>query len=232
MNSDNRKLESWTVRTALKVGRLLAITAAAFGVVAFNTPSIPAQSGPIGRNVLLVTIDTLRADRLGSYGYTRARTPVLDGLAARGVRFADATAHAPLTYPSHVTILTGQYQSAFGIRVNGMDPLPDRAVTIAEHLKSRGYSTGAILGSVVLGRGTGLSQGFDGYDDAIAAAPRSTVALADLQRPAAAVTAAAKAWLASQRAGWFLWVHYYDPHLPYSAPDELQCGGAGPSLRR
>ena len=227
MNSDNRKLESWTVRTALTVGRLLAITAAAFGVVAFNTPSIPAQSGPIGTNVLLVTIDTLRADRLGSYGYARARTPVLDGLAARGVRFADATAHAPLTYPSHVTILTGQYQSAFGIRVNGMDPLPDRALTIAERLKSRGYSTGAILGSVVLGRSTGLSQGFDGYDDTIAAAPRSTVALADLQRPAAAVTAAAKAWLASQRAGWFLWVHYYDPHLPYSAPDGFNAAAPG-----
>src|SRR5262245_45728054 len=86
-------------------------------------------------NVLLVTIDTLRADRVGAYGYAAARTPVLDRLAAAAVRFTDATAHAPLTYPSHVSILTGRYASDFGVRLNGMTPVPASAMTIAERLK-------------------------------------------------------------------------------------------------
>ena len=111
--------------------------------------------------MLLVTIDTLRADRVGAYGYAAARTPVLDRLAAEGVRFADATAHAPLTYPSHAAILTGRYPAAFGIRLNGMDPLPAGATTLAERLKAAGYRTGAVVGSVVLERSVGLDQGFD-----------------------------------------------------------------------
>ena len=178
---------------------------------------IPAQTAS-GPNVLLVTIDTLRADRLGAYGYARAQTPTLDALAASGVRFADATAHAPLTYPSHVSILTGRYPGALGVRLNGMDPLPDSASTVAERLKSAGYRTGAVIGSVVLDQSYGLGQGFDDYDDAIAAEPRATMAMADLQRTAGEVTAAAGAWIGRQRGPWFLWVHYYDPHLPYDAP--------------
>ena len=171
---------------------------------------IPAQTAS-GPNVLLVTIDTLRADRLGAYGYARAQTPTLDALAASGVRFADATAHAPLTYPSHVSILTGRYPGALGVRLNGMDPLPDSASTVAERLKSAGYRTGAVIGSVVLDQSYGLGQGFDDYDDAIAAEPRATMAMADLQRTAGEVTAAAGAWIGRQRGPWFLWVHYYDP---------------------
>jgi arylsulfatase A-like enzyme/Tfp pilus assembly protein PilF len=171
-----------------------------------------------GSNVLLVTIDTLRADRLGSYGYAQARTPILDGLAARGVRFADATAHAVLTYPSHVAILTGRYPGAFGARLNGMDPLPASAATIAERFKVAGYRTGAAVGSVVVDRSTGLSQGFDEYDDRIRVAPKDLISKAELQRTAGEVTAAARQWIAAQKAPWFLWVHYYDPHLPYDAP--------------
>ena len=174
-----------------------------------------AQSPP---DILLITIDTLRADRVGAFGYAAARTPALDGLARTGVRFQDATAHAPLTHPSHVSILTGRYAGAFGVRLNGMDPLPASAVTIAETLKAAGYSTGAVVGSVILDRSYGLSQGFNDYDDRIAVPVRETVALAELQRPASQVTALARKWIQGRRGPWFLWVHYYDPHLPYAPP--------------
>jgi arylsulfatase A-like enzyme/Tfp pilus assembly protein PilF len=175
-------------------------------------------------NVLLVTIDTLRADHLGSYGYATAKTPVMDELSASGVRFADATAHAPLTYPSHAAILTGRYPGSFGIRLNGMNPLPPSAVTLAERMKSAGYRTGAIVASVLVDRSSGLAQGFDEYDDRIAVQSPGTIALSDLQRPAAEITTLATSWIerqqeaANRTAPWFLWVHYYDPHLPYDAP--------------
>jgi choline-sulfatase len=169
-------------------------------------------------NALLVTIDTTRADRIGAYGHKAAHTPIVDQLAREGVRFTDATAQAPLTYPSHVAILTGRYPGAFGVRLNGMTPLPDEVVTLAERMRSAGYRTGAVIASVIVDRSSGLSQGFDDYDDAIAATGGAMVAIADLQRSAEQVTRAASAWIAKQRTPWFLWVHYYDPHLPYSAP--------------
>jgi arylsulfatase A-like enzyme/Tfp pilus assembly protein PilF len=187
----------------------------------------PASQSPVGPNVLLVTIDTLRADRIGAYGYSRARTPTLDALASRGVRFADATAHAPLTYPSHVSIFTGRYPGAFGVRLNGMDPLPTATVTLAERLKAAGYRTGAIVGSVVLDQSYGLAQGFDDYDDAIAAPPKATMAMAELQRSAEEITALASRWIQPQRTPWFLWVHYYDPHLPYEAPAAFAAAAPG-----
>lgn len=198
------------LRTALAVCAVAALPLAA------------AQVRPDPPDILLITIDTLRADRVGAFGYAQARTPVLDRLAAEGVRFDDATAHAPLTYPSHVSILTGRYAGAFGVRLNGMDPLPESATTIAETLKAAGYRTGAVVGSVILDESYGLAQGFDEYDDRLAAKVSDTVAVADLQRPANEVTAAARRWIASQRSPWFLWVHYYDPHLPYAAPARYQ----------
>ena len=153
---------------------------------------------------------------------------------ARSVRSAvsGCTAHAPLTYPSHVSILTGRYPGALGVRLNGMDPLPDSASTVAERLKSAGYRTGAVIGSVVLDQSYGLGQGFDDYDDAIAAEPRATMAMADLQRTAGEVTAAAGAWIGRQRGPWFLWVHYYDPHLPYDAPTPFEARAPRQALRR
>jgi arylsulfatase A-like enzyme len=175
----------------------------------------PAGTRP---NILLITIDTLRADRVGAYGYKGAHTPALDRLAAEGVRFADATAHAVLTFPSHTAILAGRYPAAFGIRLNGMGTLPPEATTLAERLKTAGYRTGAVVASAVLAETYGLDQGFDEYDDRIAIQTADTVALADLNRPADQVTAAARKWIAAQKGSWFLWAHYYDPHLPYEAP--------------
>ncbi|MEX2270614.1 MAG: sulfatase-like hydrolase/transferase [Vicinamibacterales bacterium] len=184
----------------------------------------PGAQGPHG--VLLITIDTLRADRVGAYGHKFASTPVLDALAARGVRFADATAHAPLTHPSHAAIMTGRYPGAFGIRLNGMTPMPPEAMTLAERFREAGYATGAVVASVILDEAYGLSQGFESYDDRISA-PSGDVALSTLQRRADAVTDRALAWLKEHGPGrrslgeggkWFLWVHYYDPHLPYDPP--------------
>jgi arylsulfatase A-like enzyme/Tfp pilus assembly protein PilF len=193
----------------------ITVAAIAFGVL---TASGQPPAGRVPPNVLLITIDTLRADRVGAYGYGQARTPAIDRLAAEGVRFADATAHAPLTLPSHVAIHTGRYPGAFGMRVNGLGRLPDSAVTVAERLKEAGYSTGAIVASAVLSGSYGLNQGFDDYDDRIQAPARATLSTAELQRDAADVTSAAKRWLEHRQAPWFLWVHYYDPHLPYEPP--------------
>ena len=194
----------------------------AFAVIlAALSPPGTAQTPPKSRqNILLVTIDTLRADRLGSYGYASAKTPILDRLAKEGIRFSDATAHAALTFPSHSAILTGRYPGSFGIRLNGVGALPPAAITVAEKLKEAGYRTGAVVASAVLDDAYGLAQGFDEYDDRISIGDADSIALTDLQRTADQVTARAQQWLAAQPAGapWFLWVHYYDPHLPYSAP--------------
>ena len=180
--------------------------------------SSPAESQVARPNVLLITIDTLRADRIGAYGYKAARTPALDRLAAAGVRFDDATAHAVLTLPAHAALLSGRYPGAFGIKLNGMGALPSDAITLAERLKTSGYRTGAIVASPVLARGYGLDQGFDDYDDRIRGEAAETVAIADLQRTADEITTTARQWLGAQQGPWFLWVHYYDPHLPYAAP--------------
>ena len=203
--------------------RAATILLAVFGVS--PQPLVPP-------NVLLVTIDTLRADRIGAYGYAPARTPVLDRLSASGVRFADATAHVPLTHPSHVAILTGRYPSTFGARLNGMNPLPAAATTVAERLKPAGYRTGAVVGSVVLERSFGLDQGFDHFDDRFPVKPSPVVAIADLHRPASEVTTAALRWLKTNgqpgsAAPWFLWTHYYDPHLPYDPPSRHAAASPG-----
>lgn len=184
-------------------------------------------SEAVGPNILLVTIDTLRADRVGAYGYRAGSTPSLDRLAARGVRFADAVAHVPLTYPSHVSILTGRYAGSFGVRLNGTPVLDTAAVTLAESLSAAGYKTGAFIGSTVLDGATGLDQGFDVYDDDFETPVGEQVALSELQRPAGQVVAAAERWLSGQAGPWFAWVHLYDPHLPYSAPAEFQKASPG-----
>jgi arylsulfatase A-like enzyme/Flp pilus assembly protein TadD len=165
--------------------------------------------------VVLVTIDTLRADHVGAWGAAFARTPTLDALAARGVRFARAFASAPLTLPSHAAILTGREPPALGVRHNGFYRLGPEFPTLAARLREVGYATGAVLGAFVLGRGSGLEHGFDHYDDDMvhAAGPGGF-----LERPAALVTDRALAWLAAQGEPFFLWVHYYDPHARYRPP--------------
>jgi choline-sulfatase len=175
------------------------------------------QPSPPPPDVVLVTIDTLRADRVGVYGGVAAATPNLDRLAHRGVTFMDATAHAPLTLPSHASILTGQYPTRHLVRDNGGFALPARSQTLAETLRPRGYHTAAFVSSYVLNRSTGLARGFDTYGDHFdTAAPH--LSLSSLQRRGPEVARDAVDWLASAPRPFFLWVHFYDPHAPYDPP--------------
>jgi Sulfatase len=118
-------------------------------------------------NVLIITIDTLRADHLGSYGYPAARTPHIDRLAAEGVRCMNANSAAPITMPSHSSIMTGLLPPAHGVRDNGAYALGDDSVTLAERLKSQGYVTQAFVSAIVLAKRYNLTLGFDGYDDEV-----------------------------------------------------------------
>lgn len=184
-------------------------------------------------NLLLITLDTVRADRLGCYGYERISTPNIDWLAANGILFEKAIAAAPLTLPSHATIMTGLYPYTHGVRDNTSSRLSDKAVTLAEILSERGYRTGAIIGAFVLDAQYGLDQGFGFYEDRLpgsASGPRDVFAKtgeekiqlnAISERPASAVTKRALAWLNQNREEkFFLWIHYYDPHYPYTPPHE------------
>ena len=170
------------------------------------------------RNILLVTIDTLRADALGSYG-GRAATPNLDALAARGARFTFAHSHAVLTLPSHATILTGRYPYEHGIRDNGGFRLRDGDTTLATLLKPRGFSTGAFISAFPLDQRYGLQTGFDHYDDRVSEVGKTTEVAIPERRADVTVTAALD-WIGRQSGKWFGWVHVFDPHAPYSAPDE------------
>jgi arylsulfatase A-like enzyme/Flp pilus assembly protein TadD len=167
------------------------------------------------RSVLLVTVDTLRADRLGVYGGSVA-TPRLDALAREGAVFSSAFAQVPLTLPSHSSILTGTYPTYHGVRDNGRFRLPDRMDTLAELLKAAGYSTAAFVGAFPLDARFGLGQGFDLYDDDFG---ESHGRLAFAERRAEDVVAAARRWLTIARSEpTFTWVHLFDPHAPYEAP--------------
>ena len=168
------------------------------------------------RNILLVTIDTLRADALGSYG-SRTPTPNLDALAARGARFEFAHAHAVVTLVSHASILTGTYPYEHGVRDNTGYRLDTRDATAAALLKARGFSTGAFVGGFPLDRRFGLGSGFDLYDDRMTRTG-TTGEASERERPADIVVKSAIAWIGAQPGKWFAWVHVYDPHEPYEPP--------------
>lgn len=173
-----------------------------------------------GFNLLVITLDTTRADHLGCYGHASAQTPVLDELANRGVRFEHAVCTVPLTLPSHATIFTGLYPPNHGVRNNGDHTLATEQVTLAELLLARGYSTGAFVAAFVLDARFGLNQGFELFDDRVD--PRRPVDHISgyPHRAGDQVTDSAIAWLASHdvTSPFFAWVHYYDPHAPYRPP--------------
>jgi arylsulfatase A-like enzyme/Flp pilus assembly protein TadD len=174
-----------------------------------------------GRDLLLVTLDTVRADRLGAYGYGLAQTPAFDKLAREGVRFDNAVAAAPLTLPSHATILTGRLPVRHGLRRNGAGRLPHSVETLATRVQAAGYRTGAFVGSFVLARRYGLDQGFAVYDDELPRDARAAGSVAE--RPGAQVVDHALAWLAeAQGRPSFAWVHLYDAHAPYEPPDPFR----------
>ena len=169
-------------------------------------------------NVLLVTIDTLRANRLGCYGGTAVPTPNIDRLAQRGTVFAKAFAPTPLTLPSHASILTGMTPVAHGVHDNINFVVRPEHTTLAEHLKARGYETAAVVSASPLDSRFGLAQGFDTYDDTFMApgAPKTSPA----EQPADATVDKALKWLRAPHGGpWFLWVHIWDPHAEYAPPE-------------
>jgi choline-sulfatase len=199
-------------RALVLLGSLLLV---AGGVAWFALRSVRSRPP----NVVLITLDTTRADHIGAYGYARAGTPALDGLARDGVLFERALTAAPVTLPAHASLLTGTYPFVHGVRNNGNFALGESVPTLATALHDRGYRTAAFVSAFVLDRRAGLARGFDVYDDRLS-----------LERRGDRTAAAAIAWLQSLRPArpelvegravpFLLWLHLYDPHDPYVPPE-------------
>ena len=171
-------------------------------------------------NLLLITIDTLRADRLSCYGSNSVKTPNIDGLAEKGTLFKKAFAHTSTTLPSHANILIGVTPLSHGVHDNSNFIVREEFLTLAEHLKGFGYSTGAVVGAYPLDLRFGLSQGFDFYDDDYGNQKFQIPFY--IERKAEEVIDVASKWLKGQREPWFLWVHCFDPHFPYESPEPFR----------
>ena len=198
------------------ISRLTVLLTVGLLAACVRQPAPPAP--PPVRAVVLITVDTLRADRLGAYGYKRARTPVFDGLAGRGARFDSAYAAAPITLPSHASLLTGRYPQGHGARHNGMR-IDDGVPLLTEAFGKAGFATGAFVGAFPLDRRFGLTRGFQVYGDRM---PRAAGTVAN-ERPGRAVADEAIGWLRGLGTGrFFLWVHLFEPHAPYGAPGDTR----------
>ena len=184
--------------------------------------TFPASNSVPRVNLVLVTIDSQRADRLGCYGSASAETPNLDKLAQRGVLFENAVAQAPLTAPSHASILTGVYPTVHKVRDTGGFILQPSSTTLAEILQLRGWDTAAFVGASVLKKGFGFGQGFNVYDDRMPR-PDGNRAVEFPERRAEEVVDRAIGWLGSQSGKpFFLWTHVFDPHSPYDPPPQYR----------
>ena len=228
--SANRRL----VGTAVAVVVVVALAWIGYRFMGSGRASAPSSGLAVepgagkGFNVVLITLDTTRADRIGCYGYETAETPNLDALAAGGVRVADAVSCVPLTLPAHAALLTGRYPPNNGVRDNGLYRLGEQHETLAERLAARGYATAAFVGAFILDRRYGLNQGFATYDDDITLKYRSPgVRLASPERPADVVVDAALRWLDGHHrvnpdVPFFLWLHLSDPRAPHSPPEPFR----------
>ena len=202
---------------------LAGVGALLFGAIRLGPRLLRGAEEPGRANVLLITIDTLRWDRLGCYGSRDAATPSLDALAARGARFETAVMHTPLTAPSHASILTGVTPLRHGVRDNGAFVLPPDLASLPTAFKRAGYDTAGVVSGFPLDRRFGFANGFDTYDDRL---PRGEGAgrAAQTERRADVTTNAVLDWLGQRTpaALWFVWVHYFDPHAPYDPPGEFR----------
>jgi len=181
-----------------------------------------------GMNLLIITLDTMRADRIGAYGYEKANTPHLDDLAKNGVIFTDCYSPVPLTLPAHCSLFTGRYPLGHRVRDNGTFFLSGTEITLAEMMKNKGYDTYAAIASFVLLAKFGLKQGFSVYDDALNAS--ELVHNFHSEITADVVYTKFKKWFKDRgEEKFFAWVHFYDPHLPYSPPEEFIRNGNDPS---
>ncbi|HUR83095.1 MAG TPA: sulfatase-like hydrolase/transferase [Thermoanaerobaculia bacterium] len=196
-------------RLALVVAVVMTVTTCA------RFTGSPSKDTP----VILISIDTLRSDHLPAYGYDRVSTPHIDEFRKDAILYERAYSHCPLTLPSHATILTGQLPSANGIRDNVGYRLEARVPTLAELLKKNGYATGAAVSAFVLRRESGLGRGFDFYDDDVEALGKGEV-MGHVQREGSKTIATAEQWLDKNgKNPFFLFVHLYEPHTPYDAPE-------------
>src|SRR5688500_16258807 len=195
-----------------RVAAALLIAAGAAAVWWYTQFRVDGQDLPAGAlrgyNVLLVTIDTLRVDRVGAYGHAAGLTPTLDRLAAEGLRFDSVRAPAPLTLPSHASLMTGRIPPHHGVRDNGTYRLDSARSTLAAASKAAGYQTGAFVGVFVLSARFGLARGFDRYDHQYGQRPSGGRAEV-VERPAEQVTPRAAAWIRAAPGPWFAWLHLY-----------------------
>jgi choline-sulfatase len=204
-------------RGLIVAGSVLAAAAVAwFGWRLVRTP--PSFAGP----VIVVSIDTLRADHLPLDGYTGVETPAIDALAADGVVFEQAWAHAPQTLPSHASMLTGLLPFEHGVRDNMGFALKPGTPTAASRLRAMGFATGGFVSAYVLRADTGIAQGFDTFDDKLPPASPE-VEIGEVQRDGADTVSAATRWLATLTSPrFFLFLHLYEPHTPYSPPERFR----------
>ncbi len=197
----------------------LAAAAAAAVFLLSRKPDFAKLRGAADYNVILVTLDTLRADRVGCYGFTGVATPALDGFAADGIKFEKCYSTTPLTLPAHTTIMTGTLPPFHGVRDNGGFVVPPAITTMAEVFKARGYETAGFVAAYVLDGKWGLNQGFDTYFDRFDLGKFEKISLGSVQRPGNEVMDEALAWMEKAKdRKFFAWIHLYDPHTPYEPP--------------
>jgi len=219
---------------AVRIGLRRGAPVAGARALAFAALLLCACSGdrarPV-RSVLLVTLDTTRADALSGDAKSRALAPRIAALAESGVRFPRAYTVAPLTLPAHASLLTGLVPPRHGVRDNGVTALPDSASTLAEVLRERNFETAAFVSALVLDRGFGLDQGFERYDQPALVNRES--ATDPVERPASETARLAAAWLEQREHDrpFFLWVHLYDPHIPYAPSAEHLARAGGDAYR-
>ena len=193
-------------------------------LLTFLCPSLACGSPPAkstGKaNCLIITIDTLRADRLSAFGSTTVSTPNIDRVAARGIKFTRCFAHTVTTLPSHTNIFLGLLPPAHGVHDNSNFVVPGDIPTLAEIFQQSGYQTAAFIGAYPLDRRFGLDRGFARYDDDYG--PQDFSRPVFVERPASEVVDRALDWLKTASRPWFLWIHCFDPHYPYEPPEPFR----------
>jgi arylsulfatase A-like enzyme/Flp pilus assembly protein TadD len=193
------------------------------------TGSLPGRLDPRDLNVVLVTLDTTRADRFGCYGSTQQLTPQIDRLAAEGTLFLNASSATPLTLPAHSSLMTARLPAAHGVRDNGGFKLASDQTTLAEVLKANGWVTGGFVSAYVLDRKWGIAQGFEHYRDQFEAIGTKSADIGEIQRSGDDTVAAALNWIDQQQGNrFFSWIHLYDPHTPYAPPEPYRSRHADP----
>jgi arylsulfatase A-like enzyme/Tfp pilus assembly protein PilF len=220
-----RYVTLWSSKITVKIKKRFCVPSSClwFSFFLFLFPSvlIPQDNPKNGRlNVLLITVDTLRADRLSCYGDSRLLTPNIDQFAAGGTLFTRAFANTTTTLPSHVNILLGTTPLSHGVHDNFNFIVQEGSLTLAEYLKKFGFATGAVIGAYPLDSRFGLDQGFDLYDDDYDR--ESTQKFAGGERRANAVVDKSIAWIDDHNSPWFLWAHIFDPHDPYDPPEPFR----------